>query len=73
MHSCSGTAPRSRQQAFQSAPAAVTLLVLLVRLSMSGPRGAPEWWASGKEGSLSPWAQSQVYAFVTLSEKRGGI
>ena len=33
------------------------------------PQG-PEWWASGKHGSLSPWTQAKVFALVTASRQR---
>ena len=31
----------------------------------------PEWWKGGKDGYLSPWAQSQVFALVKISQEHG--
>ena len=31
----------------------------------------PEWWTSGKNGSLSPWSQAKVCALWTVSEELG--
>ena len=31
---------------------------------------APEWWLSGKQRSLSPWAQAQVFAWTRVSERK---
>ena len=29
----------------------------------------PEWWASGREGYLSPWAQARVFALIAVSKE----
>ena len=31
----------------------------------------PEWWVSGRAGTLSPWAQAQVVALCKVSDKKG--
>ena len=31
----------------------------------------PQWWVSGRKGTLSPWAQAQVFALCKISEKKG--
>ena len=36
----------------------------------SDPTG-PEWWVAGRSGTLSPWAQSQVFALCKISEQKG--
>jgi hypothetical protein len=30
----------------------------------------PEWWVSGKEGSLAPWAQAKAWALMTVSKTK---
>ena len=30
----------------------------------------PEWWVSGKEGSLAPWAQARAWALMTVSKQK---
>ena len=35
------------------------------------PPGAPEWWVSGRTGTLSPWSQAKVFALVKISAKKG--
>lgn len=32
------------------------------------PPGAPEWWISGRKGTLSPWSSALVYAFLKVAE-----
>ena len=32
---------------------------------------APDWWVSGRTGTLSPWAQAQVFALCWVSAKLG--
>ena len=34
----------------------------------SPPANSPEWWTSGRTGTLSPWSQALVYAFIKVGE-----
>ena len=43
---------------------------LLVAAFAEKMRG-PTWWTSGAHGTLSPWAQAQVFAMHVLAKKKG--
>jgi len=37
----------------------------------SSSSGSPDWWVSGRTGTLSPWSLAKVFALVRISEKMG--
>ena len=65
MCSCAG----SRTLAIKACCFALTMGPKRVRARLDCPRG-PEWWVSGKHGSLSPWTQAKAFALVTASRQR---
>ena len=53
--------------ALLSALDTISLVCGMAHATMDGPA----WWISGRHGTLSPWAQSQVFALVSMSKLRG--
>ena len=65
MCSCAG----SRTLARKRVASALTMGSKCVRTRSDCPRG-PEWWASGKHESLSPWTQAKVFVLATASRQK---